>query len=150
MRRCVTLIWAGTDSSALYTSPDARASGLFLSLRCTPTRVGAGLPAIAVHHSAKVLSVTPSSLASQLPQVPWCTLMKLWKTNSATCQSATYRRCKWLFFHSFDLSPFAVELAVNNVGVAGRSPLKPWLAEVWLFFDQAFSLGRQTSLSTFL
>jgi hypothetical protein len=43
-----------------------------------------------------------------------------------------------------------VEPAVNNVGVAGWGPFKPWLAEVWLFFDQAFSRGLQTALSTFL
>ncbi len=44
---------------------------------------------------------------------------KLWKTNLATSQSATYSRRKSLFCHSFDLSPSAVEPAVGNVGVAG-------------------------------
>ncbi|RVD77774.1 hypothetical protein A9HBioS_2241 [Pseudomonas koreensis] len=77
-------------------------------------------------------------------------ILKLWKTNSHSCQSATYRRCKWLFFHSFDLSPFAVELAVNNVGVAGCSPYGTWLAGRWVFFDQAFLLEPKPSLSTFL
>jgi hypothetical protein len=43
-----------------------------------------------------------------------------------------------------------VELAVNNVGVAVWTPLKPWLAEVWLFFDQVFLRSLQTALSTFL
>ncbi len=44
---------------------------------------------------------------------------KLWKTNLASSQSATYSRRKSLFCHSFDLSPSAVEPAVGNVGVAG-------------------------------
>ena len=74
---------------------------------------------------------------------------ELWKTNSPSCQSATYRRCKWLFFHSFDLSPVTVELAVNNVGVSGCAPCTPWPARMWLFFDQAFLRERETSLSTF-
>jgi hypothetical protein len=74
---------------------------------------------------------------------------ELWKTNSPSCQSATYRRCKWLFFHSFELSPVTVELAVNNVGVSGCKPYKAWLAGVCLFFDQAFLLKRAASLSTF-
>jgi hypothetical protein len=39
---------------------------------------------------------------------------------------------------------------VNNVGVAGWRPFKPWLAEVWLFFDQAFLRSLQAALSTFL
>jgi hypothetical protein len=55
-----------------------------------------------------------------------------------------------LFCHGFDLSPFAVELAVNNVGVAGWTPLKPWLSGLWLFFDQAFLRDREAALSTFL
>ncbi|SEE11948.1 hypothetical protein SAMN04515675_4027 [Pseudomonas costantinii] len=46
-------------------------------------------------------------------------IWKLWKTNPVTSQSATYSRRKSLFCHSFDLSPFAVEPAVGNVGVAG-------------------------------
>ncbi len=46
-------------------------------------------------------------------------LRKLWKTNPATSQSATYSRRKSLFCHRFDLSPSAVEPAVGNVGVAG-------------------------------
>jgi hypothetical protein len=77
-------------------------------------------------------------------------LSELWKTNSPSCQSATYRRCKWLFFHSFDLSPIAVELAVHNVGVYGCSPCNPWLSSLWLFFDQAISSKRGVPLSTFL
>jgi hypothetical protein len=44
---------------------------------------------------------------------------KLWKTNPASLQSATYSRRKSLFCHSFDLSPSTVEPAVGNVGVAG-------------------------------
>jgi hypothetical protein len=43
-----------------------------------------------------------------------------------------------------------VELAVNNVGVAGWEPLKPWLAALWLFFDQAFLPDHEPPLSTFL
>jgi len=73
---------------------------------------------------------------------------QLWKTNSASCQSATYRRCKWLFFHSFDLSPVTVERAVNNVGVCGCRPCGTWLSRVWWFFDQAFLRKRRTLLST--
>jgi hypothetical protein len=55
-----------------------------------------------------------------------------------------------LFCQGFDLSPFAVELAVNNVGVAVWKPLNPWLAAMWLFFDQAFLLESDSALSTFL
>jgi len=43
---------------------------------------------------------------------------KLWKTNPAQLQSATYSRRKSLFCHTFDLSPSTVEPAVGNVGVA--------------------------------
>ena len=43
-----------------------------------------------------------------------------------------------------------MEPAVNNVGVAGWRPLKPWLAGVWLFFDQVFLRSLQAALSTFL
>jgi hypothetical protein len=43
-----------------------------------------------------------------------------------------------------------VELAVNNVGVAGCKPFNPWLAAMWLFFDQEFLLDLEPSLSTFL
>ena len=43
-----------------------------------------------------------------------------------------------------------MELAVNNVGVAGCKPLNPWLAEMWLFFDQVFLLDLKPALSTFL
>ena len=43
-----------------------------------------------------------------------------------------------------------MELAVNNVGVAGCRPFKPWLAEWWLFFDQAFLGNFMDALSTFL
>ncbi len=50
---------------------------------------------------------------------------KLWKTNPASSQSATYSRRKSLFCHSFDLSPCAVEPAVGNVVVLGCTPLKP-------------------------
>ncbi|POF39557.1 hypothetical protein B0D71_24815 [Pseudomonas laurylsulfativorans] len=39
---------------------------------------------------------------------------------------------------------------MNNVGVAGWRPLKPWSAEVWLFFDQAFLRSLKAALSTFL
>ncbi|PMZ89805.1 MULTISPECIES: hypothetical protein [unclassified Pseudomonas] len=39
---------------------------------------------------------------------------------------------------------------MNNVGVAGCRPFKPWLAEVWLFFDQVFLRSLQAALSTFL
>jgi hypothetical protein len=42
-----------------------------------------------------------------------------------------------------------VELAVNNVGVAGWAPLNPWLAARWLFFDQALFLVFKAALSTF-
>jgi len=50
----------------------------------------------------------------------------------------------------FDLSPFAVELAVNNVGVAGLTPLNTRSAGIWLFFDQVFLRSREAALSTFL
>jgi hypothetical protein len=43
-----------------------------------------------------------------------------------------------------------VEPAVNNVGVAGWTPLKPWLAAVRLFFDQVFLRSWRPALSTFL
>jgi hypothetical protein len=43
-----------------------------------------------------------------------------------------------------------VELAVNNVGVAGCKPLNSWPVEIWLFFDQAFLPGVKPGLSTFL
>jgi hypothetical protein len=43
-----------------------------------------------------------------------------------------------------------VELAVNNVGVAAWTPLKPWLVAWWLFFDQAFWSDSEPQLSTFL
>ncbi|WP_223462547.1 MULTISPECIES: hypothetical protein [unclassified Pseudomonas] len=39
---------------------------------------------------------------------------------------------------------------MNNVGVAGCGPFKPWLAEVWLFFDHEFLRSLKTALSTFL
>ena len=39
---------------------------------------------------------------------------------------------------------------MNNVGVAGCRPFKPWLAEVRLFFDQVFLRSLQVALSTFL
>ncbi|MFV0930765.1 hypothetical protein [Pseudomonas jessenii] len=39
---------------------------------------------------------------------------------------------------------------MNNVGVAGCRPFKPWLAEVRLFFDQVFLRSLQAALSTFL
>ncbi|CAI8895295.1 hypothetical protein EMIT0P253_30102 [Pseudomonas sp. IT-P253] len=39
---------------------------------------------------------------------------------------------------------------MNNVGVAGWTPLKPWLSGLWLFFDQAFLRDREAALSTFL
>ncbi|MCY1257676.1 hypothetical protein PSJE_22350 [Pseudomonas jessenii] len=39
---------------------------------------------------------------------------------------------------------------MNNVGVAGCRPFKPWLVEVWLFFDQVFLRSLQAALSTFL
>jgi hypothetical protein len=55
-----------------------------------------------------------------------------------------------LFSHSFDLSPFAVELAVNNVGVGGCKPLNPGAAEMWSFFDHGFLPGMNPRLSTFL
>ncbi len=74
---------------------------------------------------------------------------ELWKTNSPCCQSATYRRCKWLFFQGFDLSPFAVELAVNNMGVSGWTPYITRLPEAWLFFDQAVLRRLKSLLSTF-
>ena len=43
-----------------------------------------------------------------------------------------------------------MEPAVNNVGVAGCTPLKPWLSAVWLYFDQVFLLSLKAALSTFL
>ena len=43
-----------------------------------------------------------------------------------------------------------MEPAVNNVGVAGWRPFKPWLAEGWLFFDQVFLRSLKAALSTFL
>ncbi|WP_223533785.1 hypothetical protein [Pseudomonas sp. GL-RE-20] len=39
---------------------------------------------------------------------------------------------------------------MNNVGVAGWRPFKPWPAEVWLFFDQVFLRSLRAALSTFL
>ena len=39
---------------------------------------------------------------------------------------------------------------MNNVGVAGCRPFKPWLAELWLFFDHVFLRSLQAALSTFL
>ncbi|MHC8346202.1 hypothetical protein [Pseudomonas sp. RT6P73] len=39
---------------------------------------------------------------------------------------------------------------MNNVGVAVCEPLNPWLAAMWLFFDQVFLLGAEPALSTFL
>ncbi|EJM76380.1 hypothetical protein [Pseudomonas sp. GM55] len=38
---------------------------------------------------------------------------------------------------------------MNNVGVAGWRPFNPWLAEVWLFFDQALFRNLEVALSTF-
>ncbi|QDG58383.1 hypothetical protein NIBR502773_18230 [Pseudomonas sp. NIBRBAC000502773] len=65
---------------------------------------------------------TPPSGASPLSHL-FCvarkTDPKLWKTNPAPLQSATYSRRKSLFCHTFDLSPSTVEPAVGNVGVAG-------------------------------
>jgi len=75
---------------------------------------------------------------------------KLWKTNPASLQSATYSRRKSLFCHSFDLSPSAVEPAVGNVGVAGWKPMNSRLAARWLFFDQAVFGRRSKPLSTCL
>ncbi|SDT64522.1 hypothetical protein SAMN04490182_6092 [Pseudomonas cedrina] len=75
---------------------------------------------------------------------------KLWKTNPAPLQSATYSRRKSLFCHSFDLSPSAVEPAVGNVGVAGWKPSKPWLTARRLFFDQALFCDLPRALSTCL
>jgi len=48
------------------------------------------------------------------------------------------------------LSPFAVELAVGNVGVAGCKPLNTWLTGLWLFFDQVFLVKLKELLSTLL
>jgi len=76
--------------------------------------------------------------------------LKLWKTNSATSQSATYSRRKSLFCHSFDLSPTTVEPAVGNVGVAGWRPLIPWLTARWLNFDQGLFRDLSRLLSTCL
>ncbi|MGH8351482.1 MAG: hypothetical protein ACRES5_33770 [Pseudomonas sp.] len=39
---------------------------------------------------------------------------------------------------------------MNKVGVAGWRPLNPWLAEVWLFFEQAVLRNFKAALSTFL
>ena len=39
---------------------------------------------------------------------------------------------------------------MNNVGVAGCRPLKPWLVEVWLFFEQVLLRNLKSTLSTFL
>ena len=43
-----------------------------------------------------------------------------------------------------------MEPAVNNVGVAGWRPLKSWLVEVWLFFEQVLLRNFKAALSTFL
>ena len=75
---------------------------------------------------------------------------KLWKTNPAPLQTATYSRRKSLFCHSFDLSPSTVEPAVGNVGVAGWKPLNTCPTALWLFFDQAFFRDRPRGLSTCL
>lgn len=39
---------------------------------------------------------------------------------------------------------------MNKVGVAGWRPFNPWLAEAWLFFDQAVLRNFKVALSTFL
>ena len=39
---------------------------------------------------------------------------------------------------------------MNNVGVAGWRPLKSWLVEVWLFFEQVLLRNFKAALSTFL
>jgi hypothetical protein len=75
---------------------------------------------------------------------------KLWKTNPATLQTATYSRRKSLFCHSFDLSPSTVEPAVGNVGVAGWTPLNTGPVAGWLFFDQPLFCDRPRGLSTCL
>jgi len=75
---------------------------------------------------------------------------KLWKTNLAPLQSATYSRRKSLFCHSFDLSPSAVEPAVGNVGVAGWTPINTGPVARWLIFDQAVFSDRPSTLSTCL
>ena len=75
---------------------------------------------------------------------------KLWKTNPACLQSATYSRRKSLFCHSFDLSPSAVEPAVGNVGVAGWTPINTGPVARWLIFDQAVFSDRPSTLSTCL
>ncbi|MFQ6557301.1 hypothetical protein Q7F05_15245 [Pseudomonas sp. Lb2C1-1] len=69
--------------------------------------------------------------------------LQLWTTILSPCETATQSRRKQLFCHGFDLSPFAVELAVGNVGVAGCKPLNTWLAGLWLFFEQAFFVKRE-------
>ena len=43
-----------------------------------------------------------------------------------------------------------MEPAVNNVGVAGCRPFKPWPAEVCSVFDQVFLRNLKSTLSTFL
>lgn len=40
--------------------------------------------------------------------------------------------------HHLDLSPFAVEVAVGKVGIAGCKPLVTWPPTFWLFFDRRF------------
>ncbi len=119
MRRCVTLTWAGTDPIVVMHSPgDASPGAFYISNHHNPP-VGAaeGCDLLILKKQHQKIAAFGSSYSEFVFKIK--SILKLWKTNSHTCQSATYRRCKWLFFHSFDLSPFTVELAVNNVGVAG-------------------------------
>jgi hypothetical protein len=121
------------------------------------------LPPIAVCQSALLIlthrhrgQVESSHRPSHIKQIHICFCrvikapVKLWKTNPAHLQSATYSRRKSLFCHSFDLSPSTVEPAVGNVGVAGCTPLKPWLSALWLFFDQWLFRDLPRVLSTCL
>jgi len=149
MRRCVTPIWAGTDSSSVMHSPGDASPGAFSFRKHTARlcRSCRRLRSFDVVFKDQKIAAFGSSYRELISDFKSC--VELWKTNSHSCQSATYRRCKWLFFHSFDLSPVTVELAVNNVGVSGCAPCKPWPARMWLFFDQAFLRERETSLSTF-
>ncbi|MDB1111125.1 hypothetical protein, partial [Pseudomonas extremaustralis] len=89
-------------------------------------------------------------LQHRISHMVFSVLLKLWKTNPATSQSATYSRRKSLFCHSFDLSPSTVETAVGNVGVAGSKPLNPWLSAQRSFFDQRLFGDRRSALSTCL
>ena len=83
MRRCVTPIWAGTDSSTLCTAPATQVPGLFYSSN-PPQPLWRSLLAIAVFHvaiTAGLITAIASRLSSY--QLICAVFAELWKTNSA-------------------------------------------------------------------